>query len=485
VAFALPAYPVRVEGRLDPQLSRWLWLVKWILAIPHYIVLAFLWIAFFVLSVVAFFAILFTARYPRGIFEFNVGVLRWTWRVGFYTFGANGTDRYPPFTLRPTDYPAELSVEYPEQLSRALVLVKWWLLAIPHYLVLAVVVGGAGWGAWQVGHSGWDWNGGLVELLVLIAAVALLVTGRYPRGIFDLVLGLDRWAIRVAAYAALMTDRYPPFRLDMGATEDGTGTAAAAVAAPGEPPPRPAAGGSQSLGAGRIVLLVAGSLLALVSLAVLVGGAAVVAVDQTQRDRDGFVMSPTERFATDTPALVSEPLDIRIDEAPDWVASRDLLGTVRIRSVRDRPVFLGIAPARDVDRYLAGVRHEEVHDLGTDAPYVLRPGSRDRLAPPARQDFWSATAQGTGEQVLDWRVTDGDWRVVLMTPSGTPDVDADLSIGARLSNLVWWGIGLLLAGAVLAAVAATMTVLAVHRDAEPAAEAGTETEERPTEGGTG
>src|SRR5258705_7926038 len=109
---AIP-YPVRVEGRLDPELSRWLWLVKWILAIPHYIVLLFLWLAFFVVSVLAFFAILFTARYPRGLFDFNVGVLRWTWRGGFYTFHANGTHPYPPFPLQATDYPTPFQVAYP------------------------------------------------------------------------------------------------------------------------------------------------------------------------------------------------------------------------------------------------------------------------------------------------------------------------------------------------------------------------------------
>src|SRR5947208_8674038 len=131
-------YPVEVRARLDEPLSRWLWLVKWLLAIPHFIVLAFLWVAFVVLSVVAFFAILFTGHYPRGIFDFNVGVLRWTWRVEYYTYGALATDRYPPFTLRDVpDYPTRLQVDYPEHLSHGLVLVKW-LLAIPHFIVIAV-----------------------------------------------------------------------------------------------------------------------------------------------------------------------------------------------------------------------------------------------------------------------------------------------------------------------------------------------------------
>jgi Domain of unknown function (DUF4389) len=224
---AVSAHPVRVEGRLEPQLSRWLWLVKWLLAIPHYVVLFFLGIAFVLLTIVAFFAILFTGRYPRGIFDFNLGVLRWGWRVAFYSYGALGTDRYPPFTLAPVpDYPASVEIPYPEQLSRGLVLVKWWLLAIPHYLVLGALLGGGGWLAW---NSGWDrngddggWGGGgpnVIVLLVLFAGIALLFTARYPRGIFDFVLGLDRWVLRVIGYAALMTDSYPPFRLDQGGEE--------------------------------------------------------------------------------------------------------------------------------------------------------------------------------------------------------------------------------------------------------------------------
>jgi hypothetical protein len=208
---------VRVTGRLDQPISRWLWLFKWLLIIPHVIVLAVLWVALWVVTLIAFFAILFTGRYPRGLFEFNVGVLRWSWRVGFYSFAALGTDRYPPFTTRPVpDYPATYEVEYPEQLSRGLVLVKWWLLAIPHYLVLAVIGGGLFFGLSD------DMNipfGGLLGMLVIFAGLALLFAGRYPGGLFDFVMGLNRWVLRVAPYVLLMRDEYPPFRLDQGGEE--------------------------------------------------------------------------------------------------------------------------------------------------------------------------------------------------------------------------------------------------------------------------
>jgi hypothetical protein len=222
-------YPLRIEGELDGHLSRWRWLVKWVLVIPHIIVLVFLGISFIVLTVIAFFAILFTGRYPRSIFDFNVGVLRWSWRVCFYSFNALGTDRYPPFTLADVpDYPARLDVEYPQSLSRGLALVKWWLLALPHYLIVGIFTSGAWAGANAAGDD-WTWTagGGLIGLLVLIAGIALLFTGRYPRSIFDFVMGMNRWAYRVVAYATLMTDAYPPFRLDTGGREpapDSAGT---------------------------------------------------------------------------------------------------------------------------------------------------------------------------------------------------------------------------------------------------------------------
>jgi hypothetical protein len=214
-------YPLQLQGELAPQLNRGLWLVKWLLIIPHVIVLAVLWVAFFATSAAAFLTILLTGRYPRTIFDFNVGVLRWTWRVGFYSYSALGTDRYPPFTLADVpEYPARLSVAYPRSLSRGLVLVKWWLLALPHYLVVAVFAGGAyaGWNAAGDGDA-WASGSGLIGLLVCFAAIVLLVRGRYPRGIYDLVLGMNRWVFRVVAYAGLMTDAYPPFRLDMGGHE--------------------------------------------------------------------------------------------------------------------------------------------------------------------------------------------------------------------------------------------------------------------------
>jgi hypothetical protein len=218
---ATPSYPLRVDAELDPGLSRWLWLVKWILAIPHFIVLWFLWVAFALLTIVAFFAIVVTGRYPRSIFEFNVGVLRWSWRVAYYSFGANGTDRYPPFTLEEVpDYPTRLEVAYPARLSRGLPFVKW-ILAFPHLVIVGILVGGGSAAAWNAGQDNVAVWGNLLGLLVLIAVVALLVTGSYPRGLYDLILGLNRWVLRVAAYVALMTDRYPPFRLDTGGHEPG------------------------------------------------------------------------------------------------------------------------------------------------------------------------------------------------------------------------------------------------------------------------
>jgi hypothetical protein len=210
--------PSQITGHLDPELSRWLWLVKWILVIPHYIVLALLWIAFLVVTVAAGIAILFTGRYPASLFQFTVGVLRWNWRVSFYAYGVLGTDRYPPFTLARMDYPAELDVAYPVKLSHWKVLFKSWLFALPQLLIVAALTGSL--------TSPSTSSISLLSLLVCIAAVILLFTGVYRLGIFDLLMGINRWTPRTITYAALMSDKYPPFRLDQG---------------PADPVPNPAA----------------------------------------------------------------------------------------------------------------------------------------------------------------------------------------------------------------------------------------------------
>ncbi|HWC35108.1 MAG TPA: DUF4389 domain-containing protein [Mycobacteriales bacterium] len=215
------SYPLRLDGSFDPTTSRALWLVKWLLVVPHIVVLFFLWVAAIVTTVIAGFAILFTGRYPRSMFDFVVGVMRWTWRVGFYGISALGTDRYPPFSLAPDPtYPADLQVDYPEHLSRGLVLVKWWLLAIPQYIVVSVFQGGWGMG-WTGGPRGAG-GIGLISTLAVIGAVAMLVRREYPPRIFELVIGLDRWCFRVLAYALLLTDEYPPFRLDSGTRDPGS-----------------------------------------------------------------------------------------------------------------------------------------------------------------------------------------------------------------------------------------------------------------------
>ena len=213
--------PLTVEGAQRPQASRLLWLVKWLLALPHYIVLAFL--AFFGMFawLWALIGILLTGRYPRVPFNYLVGLMRWGWRLSYYLYNVGATDAYPPFTLADVpSHPARLDVRYPEKLSRGLVLVKWRLLAIPHYIIVAVLFGFTRPHSDTEGQLATDTNWpGLVPILVLIALIALAVTGTYPQQVYRVVMGFNRWQLRVTAYTLLMTDQYPPFRLDQGAYE--------------------------------------------------------------------------------------------------------------------------------------------------------------------------------------------------------------------------------------------------------------------------
>lgn len=211
-------YPLSLTGSLEEPLSRWRWLVKWLLAIPHFVVLCFLWAAFALLSVFVFFVLFFGGRYPQWIFAFNVGVLRWSWRVSYYATGALATDRYPPFTLHDVaDYPAHLEMAYPEHQRHGFPLIGWWLVGIPQYAIAGLLGGGFAFG-WV--SANWTFHTpGVVGILVCVVGVLLLIGRGYPRGIFDLVMGLNRWTLRAAVYCALMTPEYPPFRLDQGGEE--------------------------------------------------------------------------------------------------------------------------------------------------------------------------------------------------------------------------------------------------------------------------
>ena len=188
------AYPVVLEVDQPPDtMSRWLWIVKLLLAIPHLVVLGFLGIASFVVLAVAWVMILVTGRVPRSLFDFLAGLNRWNARVSLYL--ALVTDRYPPFTMDEVpDYPVRLRIEYPERSGRLLALFRW-ILAIPHFVITGVL-------------------GDLQLVLSLVVGVILLFTARYDPGLFKLIYGINKWTMRVNLYAQLMTDRYPPFTLD-------------------------------------------------------------------------------------------------------------------------------------------------------------------------------------------------------------------------------------------------------------------------------
>jgi len=192
---ALPAsdYPVVYDVEYPDRLSHWKPLVKWLLAIPQIIIVYLLGIVFQVLQLIAFFSVLFTKKWPRGLFDFALQIQRWTSNTFIYAF-ALLRDEYPPFSGEAGGYPLTLEVEYREDLSRWQIFLKW-LFALPHYLVLAVL-------------------GIAACFAILIAFFAILFTGKYPKGLFDFVVGVIRYAARVQAYAFwFMTDRYPPFSL--------------------------------------------------------------------------------------------------------------------------------------------------------------------------------------------------------------------------------------------------------------------------------
>ena len=185
-----PDYPVRVDVDYPDRLSRLLIFVKWLLAIPHYVVLFFLGIGAYVVLIIAWFSTIITGTYPEGMFNYLVGVMRWGARVSAYVFLL--TDQYPPFSLEDDQsYPLRLDIDYPQQIARWRPLLNW-LLVIPAAIVAGVI-------------------GIIAYVCVLIAWFAILITGRYPQGMFDVVVISFRWTMRTTAFEYWMTEQYPPF----------------------------------------------------------------------------------------------------------------------------------------------------------------------------------------------------------------------------------------------------------------------------------
>ncbi len=183
--------PIMTFDILYPKsLSRWKVLVKWILVVPHLLVFALLAPVFFAVVIIAWFSILVTGRFPRTLWNFELQYMRRSTNQTTYAITLQ-RDEYPPFGEG--SYPASLDVAYPESLSRWKVLVKW-LLMLPNLAALVVVMAA-------------------MSAAVFVAFFAILVTGRYPRSLFDFVTGAFRWGHRWGAYFYLMTDKYPPFSL--------------------------------------------------------------------------------------------------------------------------------------------------------------------------------------------------------------------------------------------------------------------------------
>ena len=189
------AYPVELIVEYSERVNRFLWLIKWILLIPHIVVLWLLSLPIIITTPVSWLAVIILGRYPTILWAYHTGLLRWSWRVNFYSYEAGNTDQYPPFSFESReDYPADLVIEYPEMSSRVTGFFRW-LLVIPHWIVTAIL-------------------SEIVGILVFFALVIVLFTGRYSQSFFDIIMGMNRWIYRVSAYGWLLVDDYPPFSFD-------------------------------------------------------------------------------------------------------------------------------------------------------------------------------------------------------------------------------------------------------------------------------
>ena len=229
-------------------------------------------------------------------------------------------------------------------------------------------------------------------------------------------------------------------------------------------PARPRSGWT----AGRVIAMVFTSIAGLIGLALLAGGAVVIAVYAFDRDDDGYFTTDRQRLESATYAITTEDIDLGADEV-DW-APDGVLGNLRVHVESERPVFVGIARDEDVDRYLRAVEHDELIDIdGDDARFDLHEG-RAPPAPPGEQDFWESESEGSGEQTLTWDADFGRWTAVVMNADAARGIDVDADAGVKLDWVIWAGLGMFVVGLLMSA-GAVIVIVIVGRHADRGAAA--------------
>jgi hypothetical protein len=222
--------------------------------------------------------------------------------------------------------------------------------------------------------------------------------------------------------------------------------------------------------AGRITTLVIGSLLVLLSLCLLGAGGTGLWADRTQRD-DGYATTDVHHYSTAGSALATERTELG-GAGFGWLYSPGILGKVRVRVTPESsgPVFVGIGPSAEVDRYLAGVNHTVISDFWRDDVETV--GGDTPSSPPGRQHFWVASKSGSGKQSLVWEPANGDWTVVVMNADGRAGIDIGADLGAKVPALLWVAIGLLLGGAIFLVGGGLLIAGAVRGSASSPSEGG-------------
>ncbi len=222
----------------------------------------------------------------------------------------------------------------------------------------------------------------------------------------------------------------------------------------------------------RIFFLVAGSVLAVIALALVAAGAGLLWVHFEKRDSDGYYSSGAERFQTDSSTIVSENLDVGTD-GPDWLFEEGRLATIQLRGSSEEPgkeIFIGIGPTADVSDYLAGTSYDVVTDVNFDPFRVDYRREAGNLAPepPGTQSFWAASSEGASTQTLRWEFDQGNWSAVVMNADASPGVVVDVSVGAKVGYILWIGLGVLVIGAVILAGAAVLIYFGARKPTAPA-----------------